>query len=104
MVIWKHIGSQMGHQGATGLGEGFKGCCHIHISVHVHVTSSLSHSLVLPRVHMLPGIRLKELAVAVNSSDDSYMPKIMTVSVGNSPLHMREVKSHTIPRSASPFI
>ena len=53
---------------------------------------------------MLPGIRLKELAVAVQSSDDSYMPRVMAVSVGDSPTLLKEVRQHNIPRSVFLFL
>ena len=42
---------------------------------------------------------MQELAVSVRSSDDSYMPKVMAVSVGNSESSLREIKTINIPRS-----
>ena len=47
---------------------------------------------------MLPGVMLKELAVAVDSNDDSYMPKTIVVQVGNSESSLRDFKTHTVPR------
>lgn len=47
---------------------------------------------------MLPGVMVKELAVSVNSSDDSYMPKVFTVSVGNQEGSLKEMKRLNVPR------
>ena len=47
---------------------------------------------------MIPGVLLKELAISVNSSDDSYMPKNLAVLVGNREGALKEVKSLIIPR------
>ena len=53
------------------------------------------------RVQMLPGVMVKELALSVISSDDSYMPKLLTVSVGNTENSLREVKKLTVPRETN---
>ena len=50
---------------------------------------------------MCPGIVLRELAISVKSSDDSYMPRNVTVSVGNSESSLREIKKLTIPRETT---
>ena len=47
---------------------------------------------------MLPGMAVRELAVSVQSSDDSYMPSTIVVSVGNSDQRMTEIKTVHIPR------
>ena len=47
---------------------------------------------------MLPGVMLKELAVSVNTSDDSYMPKVLTVSAGQSESSLKEIKRLNVPR------
>ena len=47
---------------------------------------------------MLPGVVVKELAVAVDTSDDSYMPKELAVMVGNSESGLKEVKTVNVPR------
>lgn len=47
---------------------------------------------------MLPGVMLKELAISVNSSDDSYMPKNIAVLVGNVEGSLRQVKTVVVPR------
>ena len=47
---------------------------------------------------MLPGVMVKDLSISVNSSDDSYMPKNLTVSVGNTEGGLREIKKLTVPR------
>ncbi len=47
---------------------------------------------------MSPGVRLKELTISVNSADDSYMPKTVSISVGNTPASLKEIKSVSIPR------
>ena len=47
---------------------------------------------------MLPGVRLKELAIHVNSSDDSYMPKVVAISVGNSTDNLKQIKSINVAR------
>ena len=41
---------------------------------------------------------MKELAIEVMSSDDSYMPKNVAVLVGNSENKMKEIKNAIIPR------
>ena len=50
------------------------------------------------RVQMLPGIRLKNFSVGLSTSDDSYMPKTIAVSVGNTPTNLKEIKQYSIPR------
>ena len=50
------------------------------------------------RIKMIPGILLKELAISVSSDDDSYMPKNLTVVVGNHEGALKEIKSTVIPR------
>ena len=50
------------------------------------------------RVQMLPGIRLKSFSVGLSTSDDSYMPKTIAVSVGNTPTNLKEIKQYSIPR------
>jgi hypothetical protein len=47
---------------------------------------------------MIPGILLKELSVSVSSDDDSYMPKNLTVMVGNHEGALKEIKTLVIPR------
>ena len=47
---------------------------------------------------MLRGVLVKELAITVDSSDDSYMPKNITVMVGNSESSLKELKSLQVPR------
>ena len=47
---------------------------------------------------MLPGVKVKELAIGVSSNDDSYMPKSIVVSAGNAESHLREIKNVTVPR------
>jgi hypothetical protein len=50
------------------------------------------------RIHMLPGISLKDLSIGLCSSDDSYMPKSISVSIGNAVSSLKEVKTYNIPR------
>lgn len=50
---------------------------------------------------MLPGVMVKELAITVSSSDDSYMPKNITLSAGSSENSLREIKKVTVPRDTS---
>ena len=54
-----------------------------------------------PRIHMLPGVMVKELSVNVKSSDDSYMPKSFTISVGQTENHLKEVKRVSVPRETT---
>ncbi len=42
---------------------------------------------------------IQELAVSVRSGDDSYMPKAISISVGNSESSLKEIKTIQIPRS-----
>lgn len=69
------------------------------------------------RLHMLPGrcgytvqvelmamntftgVMVKELAISVNQSDDSYMPKKVAVLVGNSEGNLRDFKEVEVPRN-----
>ena len=50
---------------------------------------------------MLPGVVVKELAISVLSSDDSYLPKLITVSGGNSDSSQKELKRTNISRDTS---
>jgi hypothetical protein len=53
---------------------------------------------------MLPGVMVKELSVTVKSSDDSYMPKLFTISVGqteNSLNSLKEIKRVSVPRDTT---
>lgn len=50
------------------------------------------------RLHMLPGVIVKELAIAVNATDNSFMPKDLTVSAGYSEAGLRELKTVTVPK------
>eukprot|EP00731_Ephydatia_muelleri_P019637 Em0012g462a len=52
------------------------------------------------RLHMLPGVIVKELAIAVNATDNSFMPKDLTVSAGYSEAGLRELKTVTVPKCA----
>ena len=58
----------------------------------------LSPRLSLTRIHMLPGVMVKELAISVNSNDDSYMPKNIAILVGNHEGKLKEVKTLSVPR------
>ncbi|XP_035685693.1 zinc finger ZZ-type and EF-hand domain-containing protein 1-like [Branchiostoma floridae] len=49
------------------------------------------------RIHMKPNVVLKQLAIHVQSSDQSYMPQTVTVSVGKSPTSLHEIKEVRIP-------
>ena len=42
---------------------------------------------------------VKELAMIVNQSDDSYMPKKVAVLVGNSEANLRDLKEVEVPRN-----
>ena len=50
------------------------------------------------RVHMLPGIKISEVLLSVNTSDESYMPATVVVSVGNSPHYLKEIRTINIPK------
>ena len=43
---------------------------------------------------------VKELSIAVDTGDDSYMPKELAVLVGNSEAGLRELKTVMVPRWA----
>ena len=47
---------------------------------------------------MLPGMAVRELAVSVQSGDDSYMPRTIAVSVGSSEHRLAEIKTVQVPR------
>ena len=47
---------------------------------------------------MLSGIAVRELAVSVDMADDSYMPRTIVVSAGNSEKHLSDIKTVHIPR------
>ncbi|CAI8006132.1 Zinc finger ZZ-type and EF-hand domain-containing protein 1 [Geodia barretti] len=50
------------------------------------------------RLCMLPGMAVRELAVSVQSGDDSYMPRTIVVSVGSSDNRLAEIKTVQVPR------
>lgn len=90
MVVWTPTGNQMALQGATGSGEPavapFDG--------RGFTTLALPSS----RICMIPGVLLKELAVGVDSNDDSYLPKNISLLVGNSESNLKELKAVIVPR------
>ena len=47
---------------------------------------------------MLPGMSVCELTVNVDSSDESYMPKTIVISVGSNDKHLTDIKTVHIPR------
>lgn len=47
---------------------------------------------------MLPGVMVKELAISVDSNDDSYMPRNIAILVGSSESSLKEIKTVTVPR------
>ncbi|XP_064406559.1 zinc finger ZZ-type and EF-hand domain-containing protein 1-like isoform X2 [Halichondria panicea] len=53
------------------------------------------------RVRLLSGVMIQELAVSVRSGDDSYMPKAISISVGNSESSLKEIKTIQIPRQVN---
>ena len=68
-------------------------------SLHPPSPHSLPYfSLPHLRLHVLPGVIVKELSIAVDTSDDSYMPKELAVLVGNSESGLRELRTVTVPR------
>ncbi len=50
---------------------------------------------------MLAGVQVKELAITVDSTDDSYMPKNLVVSVGESESSLKEIKRVNVPRETT---
>lgn len=53
------------------------------------------------RIYMLAGVQVKELAITVDSTDDSYMPKNLVVSVGESESSLKEIKRVNVPRETT---
>jgi hypothetical protein len=53
------------------------------------------------RVALLPGTVISELSVTVESSDESYMPQHITVSVGNVKTSLKEIKTVFIPKDTT---
>ena len=49
------------------------------------------------RLHMLPGVIVKELAIAVDATDNSFMPKDLVVLAGYSQAGLRKLKTITVP-------
>ena len=49
------------------------------------------------RLRMRSGVVIKQLHIAVNASDQSYMPQLLSVSVGNSVHSLHEIKEVRIP-------
>ena len=74
-------------------------CLHVHVQCTAYIHYAIPSPAHTVRVHLLPGVMVQELAVSVRSSDDSYMPKVMAVSVGSSESSLREIKTINIPRS-----
>ena len=50
------------------------------------------------RLRMRTGVLIKQLSIAVAHSDQSYMPQLVTVSVGRSSDKLKEVKEVRIAR------
>lgn len=48
---------------------------------------------------LIIGVMIKELAILVNQSDDSYMPKKVAVLVGNIEANLRDLKEVEVPRN-----
>lgn len=63
--------------------------CWSYITVSVNVIS---------RLHIKSNIMLKHLSIGVVSTDQSYMPELVTVSVGQSPNKLREIKEVKIDK------
>lgn len=47
---------------------------------------------------MLPGMTVRELAVTVDTRDESYMPRTIVVSVGNTENSLSDVRTVHVPR------
>ena len=50
------------------------------------------------RLRMRNNVVIKQLSVSVSASDQSYMPQVITVSVGKNCHSLREIKEVRIPR------
>ena len=50
---------------------------------------------------MKTGVILKQLSVDVSSSDQSYMPQVLTIAAGKNSHHMKEIKEIRISRYVS---
>lgn len=77
--------------------------CAMHVPMcRIHMCTCMSmHVPILCRLHMCSGVMVKELALSIKSSDDSYMPKLLTISVGNTENALREIKRLTVPRETT---
>ena len=47
---------------------------------------------------MLPGVVVKELAIAVDTTDNYFMPKDLVVLAGYSQAGLQELKTVTVPK------
>lgn len=53
---------------------------------------------------MKPDVVLRRLAIAVASNDHSYMPQLVSVSVGRNRRSMQEIREIRIPSNVTGFI
>ena len=52
---------------------------------------------------MKSNIIMKHLSIGVSSSDESYMPELITISVGSTPAKLREIKEIKVEK-CDPFL
>ena len=91
------IGSQMDLLAATGSG-------HLLLLLHLYPPPYFDVVIcvcIIYRLQMLPGMTVRELSISVQSSDDSYMPSTVVISVGHSVKNMMEIKTIKIPRDTT---
>ncbi|KAM4700510.1 zinc finger ZZ-type and EF-hand domain-containing protein 1 [Discoglossus pictus] len=56
------------------------------------------------RLQMKPNIVLRHLSIAVNSTDQSYMPQEVAVAVGRNPNNLQEVREVHIPSNITGYV
>lgn len=56
------------------------------------------------RLKMKPDVVLRRLAIAVASNDHSYMPQLVSVSVGRNRRSLQEIRDIRIPSNVTGFV
>lgn len=62
------------------------------------------HRSSVPRLKMKPDVVLRRLAIAVASNDHSYMPQLVSVSVGKNRRSLQEIRDIRIPSNVTGYV
>lgn len=65
---------------------------------------SILFLFVVLRLKMKPDVVLRRLAIAVASNDHSYMPQLVSVSVGKNRRSLQEIRDIRIPSNVTGYV